>query len=273
MKTMNVLSFGAGTQSTAMVLLAIEKRILIDLIVFADTGAETPAVIEHAVKMQELVKNETNIPFIIAYPKQGAIENIENYLYGSGTRNVFPFWVKSGLLKRQCTGDFKIIPIQKAIREYLGIKPGKHFPKKELHVNMSLGITTDEIMRAKDNITKWITNKYPLLELGWDRQDAIKYCSQHGIKPPRSACFFCPYKNKNEWNELSEQEPNLYKKAVEYDNRLREVGTNFKGIREEMYLHKSKCALKEAVDAYKLQGSLFVDEDFSDLECEGHCFL
>lgn len=273
MKEINVLSFGAGTQSTAMVMLAVENRLPVDLIVFADTGAETTRVVEHAKQMQKLVEEKTEIKFLIVKPKEDAKQSIERYLFGDGKRNLFPFWVKSGLMRRQCTAEFKIIPIQKAIRNHLGLKKGQHFPKRDIHINMYLGITTDEIMRAKDSREKWITNKFPLLELNWDRQEAINYVKHHGINPPRSACTFCPFKSKEEWFLLSEEEPNLYQQAIKYDKRLREVGVNFKGMREEMYLHKSKRPLKEAVDAYKLQGSIFTEEDYTDIECEGHCFL
>ena len=38
MKQLNIVSYGAGVDSTAMILKMIEKKIIIDHVVFADTG-------------------------------------------------------------------------------------------------------------------------------------------------------------------------------------------------------------------------------------------
>jgi hypothetical protein len=47
------------------------------------------------------------------------------------------------MLYRQCTHDYKVIPIQKKIRELLGIKP-RHRVKKGQLVEQWIGISTDE---------------------------------------------------------------------------------------------------------------------------------
>lgn len=64
MQKINVLSFGSGTQSTALLLLAAEQKIHVDLIVFADTGAEPYEVYEH-LKICQGIAKKVNIPFLI----------------------------------------------------------------------------------------------------------------------------------------------------------------------------------------------------------------
>ena len=44
---MNIVSFGGGTNSTALIIGMYRKQIPIDLILFADTGAERPHTYEH----------------------------------------------------------------------------------------------------------------------------------------------------------------------------------------------------------------------------------
>jgi hypothetical protein len=51
---MNVLNLGAGVQSTAVYLLAVEGRIKIDHAIFADTGEEPAAVYDHLRWLQSL---------------------------------------------------------------------------------------------------------------------------------------------------------------------------------------------------------------------------
>ena len=43
----HIVAFGGGVDSTAMILGLYEKELPIDLILFADTGAERPATYEH----------------------------------------------------------------------------------------------------------------------------------------------------------------------------------------------------------------------------------
>ena len=42
-----VLSFGAGLNSTALLIMLVEKSYPLDEVIFADTGAEVPETYEH----------------------------------------------------------------------------------------------------------------------------------------------------------------------------------------------------------------------------------
>lgn len=52
-RNMNILSYGGGTNSTALLLGLYERHIPIDLILFADTGAEHPHTYRHIEDMQK----------------------------------------------------------------------------------------------------------------------------------------------------------------------------------------------------------------------------
>ncbi len=50
---------------------------------------------------------------------------------------------------------------------------------------------------------------------GWDRDDCINWLKKRfpGIKVPRSACVFCPYRTNAEWLEMKTHEPAEFAKA------------------------------------------------------------
>ena len=47
----NVVSLSGGKDSTAMILMMLEKNMPVDLILFCDTGKEFPAMLRHIDKL------------------------------------------------------------------------------------------------------------------------------------------------------------------------------------------------------------------------------
>lgn len=52
----HIVSFSGGKDSTAMLLMMIEKGMPIDDIIFCDTGAEFPAMYEHIKQVEKYIK-------------------------------------------------------------------------------------------------------------------------------------------------------------------------------------------------------------------------
>lgn len=78
----------------------------------------------------------------------------------------------AGLNWRQCTKNYKLDPIRRKVQELLGVRPRQSL-SPETHIEMWLGITTDEAMRVKPNRNWWIVNRYPLIDdLPLTRQNA-----------------------------------------------------------------------------------------------------
>ena len=75
-----IVAFGGGVDSTAMVLGLIEKNQPIDLILFADTGAERPSTYEHIAKFSEWLKskNYPEITIVKNKNKEGEIVTLED---------------------------------------------------------------------------------------------------------------------------------------------------------------------------------------------------
>lgn len=286
----HVLNLGAGVQSTALYLLSREPdpKLHFDLAIFADTGEEPQAVYDHL----DYLKSLGDPPIWV----RSAGKLGDDLIKGCNSRGqrfasipaftaedhlVRPGWCdnrpqpapKYGMLRRQCTKDMKIDVVERAIRrELVGLKPRQRMPK-DVRVHQYFGITTDEVRRAEKakrrfEKVKWAVPVYPFIEMGWSRQDCVKWLEgrlPHTV--PRSACVFCPYKTNKEWLLLKETDPAGWARAVEIDNALRLEGTvaNRK-MEQKLYLHRS-CIPLEMVDLGRTHTLFRPLEN----ECQGMC--
>ena len=273
-KIYNVLSLGAGVQSTAMLLLSTTGKIpLFSHCIFADTGWEGAATYE-SVKFCKEQAEKAGIKFI-QVSKGNIREKTMALAAGEITRAAsLPLFVlnngKKGMTMRGCTTEYKLQAIIKGVREQvLGLKFRQRGPK-HVAVKMSIGITKDEALRAKPNTQqKWCENIFPFLNWGcewfdkdWSRQDCIDYLDKEwpGIKVSRSACIGCPYKSDKEWMRLSEEE---FQDAVEFDRAIRKLPR----LDGDLFLHSKRIPLDQVK---------FIEHDEPDLfnqECEGMCGL
>ena len=267
-KVLTVISLGVGVQSSTMALMSA-KGVLpkVDCAIFADTGYEPKKVYEYL----EWIK--TQLPFPVYTVMKG---NIKDDMIGSidnGTRfPTAPFFTrnaetgKKGMLMRQCTNDYKIVPVARKIRELIGLTRGKHFPKDKF-VEQWFGISLDEIVRMKISNKKYLTNHYPLIDLKMTRDDCLKWMKDNNyLLPEKSACICCPYHDNSFWQEMKDTKPNEFKQAVEYDKFIRQ-GNN--KIKDELYLHRS-CIPLDQVEFKKITKDNNLDFGFNN-ECEGMC--
>jgi hypothetical protein len=256
-----VAMYGAGTQSTGMILMALtghfnEKP---NFAIFSDTGAEPNHVIEYKEYFSEYVKNEFDFNIITVQNKNLETDILE-YLKGHKKRvSQIPLRSKTGLMMRQCTQDYKIDPSDKFIKKKLNIKRKNN--NQANSVALWMGISIDEIQRMKRSVQWWKVLLYPLIENGYRRNDTIQFVKKHGLKePPRSACYFCPFHSNDYWAYLNKHYPEEYSKAIIFDEKIRD----YPGLNDKMYLHKNAIPLKDIN---------FNQQDLTDLldECDGYC--
>lgn len=177
MKDVHVLSLGAGTQSSCMALMSAYGDLpRPDYIIFSDTGWEPKFVYEWLEKLKSKLA-EFGLKVITVSNGNIYKNTLRSIETGERTPSL-PYYTKNpitgtkGMVMRQCTQDYKILPINRKIRELLGYGP--HEKVKET-VYVWKGITVDEIARIKPSETNWIKYKYPLFEKGMDRLDCINY--------------------------------------------------------------------------------------------------
>jgi hypothetical protein len=256
---LRIISLGAGVQSTTMALMAAHGEItpVPDCAIFADTQAEPNAVYEHL----RWLMSPNVLPFPVHIVTAGSLrDEIMNGRTGHGRP---PLFIKNpdgskGILKRQCTEDFKIGPIEKKVRELLGLKKGQHWPKTVV-VEQWIGISVDEKQRAKLSRRPAIVRRHPLIELGLHRWDCLQWLKRHEIPTViKSACTFCPFKSPAEW-QATRADPPAWKEAITVDAAVRRH-KRYTGLVGEVYLHPSLKPLSEVdftTDKDRGQNDLF----------------
>lgn len=274
---LKVISLGAGVQSTAMLLMSLKGEIeRADCAIFADTGWEPESVYAHLNRLIAYASTQDFPIYVVANRRTRSTGNIrEDHMRavrGEVERiSQMPLYSDAGTtgnmpLRRSCTEDYKILPIEGKIRELVGAKPGRPVPAGTA-VGQWFGITTDEVQRMRHNRKPWITNVYPLIDLRMDRNNCQKWLERnwpHSVA--KSACIGCPYHNNRAWRTMRDNDRRAWKDAIAFDNALRR-GKKLPGVKGEVYLHQSRVPLEEV--------DLSTAEDHGQLsfldECEGMC--
>ena len=273
-KPLRILSLGAGVQSTTLLHMMIAGEVEpADHVIFADTGWEPQPVYAHLAKLEALMEKHQ-----IKFHKVSAGNIREDALDMSKRFASMPLYMKKedgskGMVRRQCTNEYKIQPLLKLQRELVGLAKGAR--SKEHLATTIIGISWDETQRMRDAAFSWLRNEYPLVDRKITRQMCLDWCADHGLElPPRSACIGCPFKTDHEWRLLRDTMPNEWADAVDFDNQLRARLQADGMFYVTAYLHKSATPLGEVdLRTPKEQGQdgLF-DEDMPfNQECEGMC--
>lgn len=154
------------------------------------------------------------------------------------------FTGKTSQLKRQCTGEYKIEPIIRKARELVGRRRGTRRTRPP-YVEMWIGISADErAARCKASREPWLTNRWPLRELGLTRRDCERWLLEHyGLRVPKSSCIGCPYHDDRLWREIKLHRPEEWAEAVAFDRAIRRLPM----VQGECYVHRS-CAPLDEVD-------------------------
>lgn len=269
MNTLNVLSHGAGVQTSCMVYMVLGGEIpKPDLIVFADPQWELKSTYAYLEKLVHDVE-AVGIPIVITTKGNIYKDTLNSALTGERAPSM-PFYTEDcyggeGIVNRQCTADYKIEMVKQAARTFIGLKPRQKLTTKLV---MWQGITTDEVERLKTSNEKMISYHYPLFDLGMDRLDCINYLDRNdrGI-PPKSSCIGCPFHSRQSWVDIARNYPEEFQTAVTLDKAIR----HHPKFKSKLYLHKSRMDLEQAVNMDMMQTDLFYDYDGFANDCSGHC--
>jgi hypothetical protein len=212
---MRAFSFGGGVQSTAALILAAQGRIAYDVFLFSNVGndSEDPDTLDyyHHVAMEYAEANNIRL-YMIRRTTNGGETLYQRTL--RQTRSIkIPVRMKNGSPGvRSCTQDYKRSVIAQWLRNH---------SKDKDHI-VGLGISMDEIHRMRtDSGYKHIINEYPLIDLRLNRKDCLRIIREAELpQPPKSSCWFCPFRNMDTWHEMRRKRPELFIKAVELENLL-----------------------------------------------------
>ena len=161
----SIVSFSGGKDSTALLLMMLERGMKVDYILFCDTGMEFPQMYEHVDNVDRYIREKYGKMVTVLKAKHSFEYGLLHILRKKGKRAGMHGYGWSSIRNRWCTSMLKREPAQEFMRAH-----GFNRANTKLYI----GIAADEPKRVKDDI-------YPLFEWGITEEQALKYCYKHGF--------------------------------------------------------------------------------------------
>ena len=243
-RKLTVLSYGGGQDSTAILYKLIHDKEFRAkyapeelVVVMADTNNEHKETYDYVEIVKEICALH-DIPFVF----------LQEYATGDWKKGLIAFYkaknvVGSKAFRKTCTMRLKINPIYNWLDQYLHEMYGttvkgnkkaiRQFALNHGKIDVLIGIARDEEKRAGTNEEskhRWmresINKRYPLIEIGYNRQDCQDYITSLGYAIPLpSNCILCPFMSKQELLYLFRNMPEWYFKWVTLEaNKILKFG-------------------------------------------------
>ena len=202
-----VISYGGGIQSTALVVLAMRERWVIDEVVYVDlVDAESPATREYVARFRDWLRERgRDVTVIERNMYQDMLDNPGfTPVPWHGRREKF-------MLSRQCTRQYKVTPLTRYLYDRY---PGDC-------IRLMLGISVDEYHRMRDSSAARIEHVYPLVDRRLTRWQCRDIIERAGLAAPsKSSCWFCPYRSISSQWALVRRYPYLRAMARALEDRI-----------------------------------------------------
>lgn len=217
----HVMGISGGKDSAALAIYMRDRVPQMEYF-FCDTGSELPETYEYLQRLEAVLGKS------IARLNSG--RDFDHWL-----------WMYQGALPspqmRWCTKTMKIKPLE----AWIG----------DAETYSYIAIRADE--RREGYISKKpnIRAVFPFKEDGINKVDVMRILENAGVGLPsyyewrtRSGCYFCFFQRKAEWVGLSERHPDLFEKAVAYEEKVGYEATAMEG---RQYTWTSGETLRELV--------------------------
>ena len=234
----NVVSLSGGKDSTAMLLMLLERGEPVADVIFFDTGWEFPEMYEHLETLEEftglkITRLRPRLPVGTVTDKSPLDWFMTDApITKRGTDQVHMIgrgWPV--MTRRWCTGCK-----QKALKAHLLALT--HQSGLELPLRQCIGFAADERKRM-EGVTKkdstYYVQRYPLVEWGVTEADALAYCYKHGFLWGglyhffnRVSCFCCPLQPLDDLRTLRGFFPDLWQQMLRMESWLPENRRRFK---------------------------------------------
>lgn len=276
---LNILMLGAGIQSSTILLMSEAGDLpRLDGAIFSDTQWESRRTYKHL----DWLKKQVSIPLHVVSAgnlREHTIQGMtggkkeEGEIYASIPLRTLRPDGSQGMIRRQCTKEYKINPIDKFIkRELLGLR--KYETMSAGMVGKWFGISSDEAKRVRIARNAWERNIYPLLNMPeqflehpFSRVDCEEWLLERfpDYRIPRSSCLGCPYHSRAEWRSVREDSIE-WEETIAVDRAIR----NNNKIGAQCFLFRDCIPLEEAdIDSAEDKGQMIFD--FLESECLGYC--
>ncbi|MDX2391823.1 phosphoadenosine phosphosulfate reductase [Streptomyces sp. DK15] len=242
---MRVISYGGGVQSTALLVLAARREISYATFLFANVGddSEHPATLAYIRDIAAPYAANAGLELhqLRRTRRDGTTETLMERLNRPGIRSIpIPVRMANGAPgRRSCTADFKIKVVGRWLRQ--------HGATADAPATVGIGISVDEIHRANRRRSEPHEHiEYPLLDLRLRRDDCEQIIRDAGLPvPPKSSCFFCPFRTVDAWRQQRQSDPALFARAVALEKTVN--GRRAALGRDPVYLTRFGRPLAEAI--------------------------
>lgn len=218
-----VVNYGAGVDSTAMLIGMHARGIRPDLIVFADTGGEKPETYAYlplfgAWLAAHGMPSITTVRRARSKPSRTGpgYDTLEGNCLQNETLPSLAFGRKS------CSLKWKAEPIDAYLRRWAPAQESwarGQKPVKALGYDCGPADSRRAVNRLEDDRFRYV---HPLREWGWDRARCEAEIVAAGLPvPPKSACFFCPASKPAELVWLAQTHPDLFARALAIEDGAR----------------------------------------------------
>lgn len=213
---MNIVSYGGGTNSTAMLIGLYERGERPDYITFADTGSEQEYTYRHMGAVNDWCQK-------VGFPMITVVKPTQPQMVADGS--LFNECVRLGRLPSKAYGNgscslkWKVEPQNRwnrKLADALGIPLDS--------ITRLIGYDADEPQRyeramalAHKQTTK---QRFPLIEWDWGRDECVEAIERAGLQQPgKSSCVMCPSMKKHEILTLRKDYPATFDAVIEMERR------------------------------------------------------
>jgi 3'-phosphoadenosine 5'-phosphosulfate sulfotransferase (PAPS reductase)/FAD synthetase len=221
-KKRHVLGLSGGKDSSALAIY-MRDRVPDMEYFFCDTGAELPETYEYLNRLEAAVGK----PIV----RLNASRDFDHWL------EVYQGTLPSPQM-RWCTKNLKIRPLE----EWVG----------DDEVISYVAIRADENRLGYVSTKPNIEAVFPFREDGIDRAGVDRILDEAGIGLPdyyewrtRSGCYFCFFQRKHEWVGLKDRHPELFEKAIAYEEKVNYRRT---AMQEREYTWSQGESLRELIE-------------------------
>ncbi|QZH61403.1 phosphoadenosine phosphosulfate reductase family protein [Mycolicibacterium farcinogenes] len=202
----HVLGISGGKDSAALAIYLRGKVPQMEYF-FCDTGSELPETYEFLNRLETALGK----PIVRLNSERGFDHWLQVYQGTLPSAQV-----------RWCTKNLKIRPLE----AWLGDDPAVSY----------VAIRADENRLGYVSTKPNIRTTFPFRDDGIDKAGVMRILDESGVGLPdyyqwrtRSGCYFCFFQRKHEWVGLADRHPDLFEKALEYEDKVNFQATAMQG--------------------------------------------
>jgi hypothetical protein len=253
------VAFGAGLNSTAMLIGCVFKGQPLDLILFADTGNERPETYLHCEQVSDWLEKH-GYPGVEVVSRDGEYESLGDRCKGEDMGPSLAY----GFRRKACSQKWKVAPQKKRINNW---EPAQQTWDRGEYIIKLIGYDVGETHRYQEayDDNNGYMYEYPLVDWKWDRRDCervIMFADKICL-PPKSSCYFCPSMKPDEILQLRRRHPELYEDAIEVEKSMQST------LQEDSSIEglSGRFSWQKIVEAKDKQPELLERARSRDIDC------